>query len=266
MSNNTTGNDNTAVGYAALAFNGLGDNNTGVGSGAGRSNTSGSDNTAIGVNALYTNNSGVSNTVLGVDALYSNALSSFNTAIGRAALLSATGSSNTALGYNSGNAITTGSNNVILGSYTGSAAPISVTGSNWIVLSDGAGSVRQAIDSAGNSQFLTGAVVVYAPDPAPFSGATTLTNANLQKQILSTNGTSFTLTMPLGTTLDTLVTWAGVDLGFDFSLINIASGTITMASTTGVSTFGGMTITTGTSARFRIRRTAASTYVLYRIA
>jgi hypothetical protein len=54
------------------------------------------------------------------------------------------------MGYEAGKAITTGANNTILGAYTGSAAPISATGSNWIILSDGAGNVRGAFDSSGN--------------------------------------------------------------------------------------------------------------------
>ena len=38
-----------------------------------------------------------------------------------------------------------------------------------------------------------------------------------------------------------------------------------MAANTGVTTLGGLTIATGTSAQFRIRRTAANTFVLYRL-
>jgi hypothetical protein len=71
--------------------------------------------------------------------------------------------------------------------------------------------------------------------------------------------------MPLGTTLDTLANWAAVDVGYDFVIINTASGTITMAVNTGVTSVGTLTVLTGISARFRIRRTAASTYILYRI-
>jgi hypothetical protein len=40
-----------------------------------------------------------------------------------------------------GSAITTGQSNTILGTYTGAAAPISATGSLYIVLSDGIGTV-----------------------------------------------------------------------------------------------------------------------------
>ena len=240
--------------------------NTAFGASALTANTTGDLNTAVGYRALYTNTTGSSNVAYGYSALNLNSTGNFNTAIGRNALVNTTGSNNTAVGPSAGEQTTTGSYNTIIGGYDGSAAPISFTGSNWIVLSDGAGSVRQAIDSAGNAQFLTGAVVVYAPAPATtISAATTLTNAQLQGQIVVTSGTAFTLTMPTGTTLNTLISWAGTNLGFDFSVVNTATSTITMAVNTGVTSVGTLTVLTGISARFRIRRTAASTYVMYRV-
>ena len=75
------------------------------------------------------------------------------------------GANNIGIGYDSGSAITTGSNNVVIGGYSGAAAPISATGSNYIVLSDGAGTVRQTIDPSGNVSFtggITSRVVVIA--------------------------------------------------------------------------------------------------------
>jgi hypothetical protein len=48
----------------------------------------------------------------------------------------------------SGSAVTTGSKNVILGNYTGSAAPISATGSNFVVLSDGDGNIVASAKTA----------------------------------------------------------------------------------------------------------------------
>ena len=107
--------------------------------------------------------------------------------------------------------------------------------------------------------------VVPAPAPASISAATTLTNANIQAQIINTTGTSYTLTMPLGTTLESLITWPAVNLATDFWIVNTASGTITMAANTGVTTLGLLTVATNTSARFRIRRTAANTFILYRL-
>lgn len=124
---------------------------------------------------------------------------------------------------------------------------------------------RVRVDAAGNVQALAGAVMKYAPAPASISTTATLTNANIQGQIINTTGTSYTVTMPLGTTLETLATWAATNVAYDFYVINTASGTITMAVNTGVTSLGGLTIATGTSAQFRIRRTAANTFVLYRL-
>jgi len=121
------------------------------------------------------------------------------------------------------------------------------------------------IDVGSNLQMLNGAVVPYAPTPSNSNSAETLTNAKLQSQIINTTGTTFTVTMPLGTTLETLVPWATTNIAYDFYVINTASGTITMAANTGVTTLGGLTIATGVSAHFRIRRTAANTFVLYRL-
>jgi hypothetical protein len=117
----------------------------------------------------------------------------------------------------------------------------------------------------GNIQLQSGVVVVDAPAPTAISTTATLTNADIQSGIINTTGTTYTVTMPLGTTLETLVPWTSVDLGYDFSVINTASGTITIAVNTNVTSLGTLTILTATSARFRIRRTAANTFILYRL-
>jgi hypothetical protein len=150
LANNLGGTSNTAVGSNVLTQNISGNQNTAVGLLASRSNTTGSDNVAIGVNALYSNTIFSGNTAVGSGALYSANGGSNSTVIGYSAGTTAYGGTNTFLGYSSGSAVTSGANNVIIGSYTGSTAPISATGSNYIVLSDGAGTVRQVIDSSGN--------------------------------------------------------------------------------------------------------------------
>jgi len=122
------------------------------------------------------------------------------------------------------------------------------------------------LDSIGNFIVSTGAVVVYQPAPAAISAAATLTNADIQAQIISATGTTYTITMPLGTTLETLITWPAVNLGYNFTVINTATGIITMAVNTGVTSLGLLTIAAATSAQFRIRRTAANTFILYRLA
>jgi hypothetical protein len=167
---NTTGANNVAVGYQAMAGNTTGGNNTALGQSALQFNNA-SNNTAVGYQAGYNTTSAASNCYFGYQAGYTlTASSGGNTFVGQQAGFAfnsasngfhvmvgynagsgvTTGLSNTFLGANAGYGVTTGGKNVIIGAYQGSAAPISATGSNYIVLSDGDGNVRQTIDSSGN--------------------------------------------------------------------------------------------------------------------
>ena len=129
---NTTGNDNTAIGFNALLSNTSGSFNTSTGMDSLYSNTTGSSNTATGFQALYLNNgggntatgifamynntTGGSNCAFGVRALDSNTTANNNTAVGTLALVNNTiGSNNIALGYFAGLHIKTGSNNIEIG-------------------------------------------------------------------------------------------------------------------------------------------------------
>ena len=144
-----TGVDNTAIGYQSAFFNVSGTRVTAVGHRAGL-NTTGSYNTFVGAYSGVTNGSGTNNTFVG-DFSGNLTTGGSNTFVGQGSgQTTSSGVQNAFFGYNSGYGVTTGSNNVIVGAYTGAAAPISATGSNWIVLSDGAGNVRQTIDSSGN--------------------------------------------------------------------------------------------------------------------
>jgi hypothetical protein len=171
---NTSAQYNVFVGYeSGTAFNGTGDTyNTFIGTGSGKATTTGASNTALGGQALNANTTASNNTAVGYQAGYSNTTGANNTAVGyQAGYTGTTAAKNTFLGYQAGydlttgiqntfigsasaygagSAVTTGSKNVILGGYTGSAAPISATGSNYIVLSDGDGNVRGTFDSSGN--------------------------------------------------------------------------------------------------------------------
>jgi hypothetical protein len=153
----------------------------------------------------------------------------------------------------------------------GIAGYLSTTASNKTDLllyygTDAATTEGARLDSAGNFIVSTGASIVYNPAPSStINAATTLTNAQISPQIIVTSGTTFTLTMPLGTTLETLIGWPTTNIGFNFTVINTASGTITMAIATGVTNVGSLTIATGTSANFRLRRQIANTFIMYRI-
>ena len=110
-----------------------------------------------------------------------------------------------------------------------------------------------------------GVIQKYQPAPATANAATTLTIANLKTGIISCTGTTYTLTLPTGTNIDGGFSSMTTDMSFEFSVINAASGTVTMAVNTGVTNVGTLTVLTGISARFSLRRTAANTFVLYRL-
>ena len=106
-----------------------------VGRGTGNAAT----NTAFGANALRASQGGANNTSIGASS----------------GQLITTGGGNTTVGSQAGSAITTGSNNVVIGAYTGAAAPISATGSNFVVFSDGAANIRGYFDATGNLNIRT---------------------------------------------------------------------------------------------------------------
>ncbi len=112
---NTTGAFNTAVGANALRFNTVGSGNTAQGVSALRQSTTGVDNTGVGVRALVANATGDYNTGVGSNALAANTSGARNTAVGVSAL-SATllGTDNLALGFNAGRTLTSGSNNILI--------------------------------------------------------------------------------------------------------------------------------------------------------
>jgi hypothetical protein len=112
---NTTGLNNTFIGYQAGKDNTTGFQNTSVGSLALDANTTGYFNTAVGYSALGLNTIGVQNSALGKSALSKNTADA-NTAVGNAALQeNTTGDSNTAVGNQSLFNNTTGSRNSTLG-------------------------------------------------------------------------------------------------------------------------------------------------------
>lgn len=263
VSSGNFGNSNTAIGDRALSRNTTGTGNVAFGEVACQANTTGYSNAAFGGSALTANTTGLQNTAIGANAIGAGNGGSYNTAIGNSAGYGSYGDNNTYIGYNAGYTMTNGTNNVIIGGYQGGTFPISGSGSGWVVISNGYGSRQLIMDISGNL-FPRAAVMAYTPTPAAISTTATLTNANIQAQIIVTSGTSYTVTMPTGTTLDTLATWFGGDAAYGFTVINTASGTVTMAINTGVTSVGSLAVLTGTSAQFRILRTGPGVFIMYR--
>ena len=149
----------------------------------------------------------------------------------------------------------------------GSTTQCNLGAQNFLVFETNNGSERARIDSSGNTYIEAGLLWQYAPTPTTKAAAATLTAAELATDIITLTGTTYTVTLPTGTAIDTYYTGVPTtNIGYDFHIINTASGTITMAvGASGMTSVGTLTITTGLSAHFRLRRTAANTYVLYRL-
>jgi hypothetical protein len=151
---NISGSDNTLVGHNVGSGMTAASDNTAVGAFT-LIGTTGSEHTAFGGRALVSGNSGNGNTAIGFRSQSTMSTGSRNTSIGwRSMLAVSTGSNNTFIGQSAGSSATTGSNNVIIGSYSGVSSPVLNTGSNFVVLSNGAGAVVQYADVNKNTFFL----------------------------------------------------------------------------------------------------------------
>jgi len=121
MDSNSTGNQNTAIGYNALYTNTTGSGNVAVGENALSLSTTASNNVAIGDEALGANTTGTQNTAVGKDALTNaNGTHHYNTAVGYGALgTQTTATRNTAMGRLAAQVLTTGDNNTCIGEQAG---------------------------------------------------------------------------------------------------------------------------------------------------
>ena len=267
---------NTAIGTDSLKFHNGGNRNTGCGYATLFNHLTGDRNTAIGCDALYTGTSGNDNTAVGNNALYTNLSGSSNTAVGAFANTLATGSRNTSIGYEAGSAITTGSYNVVIGGYTGSAPPISFTGSNNIVISDGAANIRAYYTNATslwtipNDMAIAGKFYKSQPAPTLTTVATTLTIAQLLTYIISATPTTDVIyTLPTGTLVDA-GTSMDINYCFDWNIVNKSAFAITMqaGTTHSIDSFptGGLIVNANSIATFRTTKTAVNTFISYRTA
>jgi hypothetical protein len=253
--NLTTGNNyNTAVGWQAMY--------------GAVSGTNATYNVAIGIQPLYSIAGGGNNVGIGYQALYTVSSGNANTAIGASAGTQlSTGSGNTFLGYFSGSAVSTGSSNVIIGGYSGNNTNFGFdirTQSSFVVLADG--------NTSNTSS--TSIKKIYNPNGVEYtktlvlskSAAYTLTATDLTQYILYVTGAGlWNFTLPTYTAIVTqLVSMPNFNWGFDFIVINAASGAVAVDTATGYSFYGSRTINANTSATFRFVY-AAGSWLVYRI-
>ena len=106
-----------------------------------------------------------------------------------------------------------------------------------------------------------------APANIADGGSMTATAANVLTGIITATPTaSRDIQLPTGANLDLATEWAIGD-SFDFSVITLAAYALTLTVNTNVTIVGSAATaaTSGASARFRCRKTAADTFVVYRI-
>ncbi len=104
------------------------------------------------------------------------------------------------------------------------------------------------------------------PAPAAVPATATLTVANLKTGIItSTSAAATDMTLPTGT--DTQAGFVGTydNFTFEWSVINTGPSLVRVLAGTAHTIVGSGSVATGTSGRFASRRTAANTFVTYRL-
>jgi len=107
------------------------------------------------------------------------------------------------------------------------------------------------------------------PAPANIADGASMiaTAADLLTSIITaTPTTTRNIQLPTGANLDLATEWA-VNDSFDFSVITLAAFALTLTVNTGVTIVGSAATgaSSGAAARFRIRKTAEDTFIVYRI-
>ena len=82
--------------------------------------------------------------------------------------------------------------------------------------------------------------------------------------VTSTTAAAVAGTVPTGTVLDAADEFAISD-SFDFSVIATGGNAFTVTAATGITIVGSAVVATVTSGAFRVRKTAANTFVIYRL-
>lgn len=108
------------------------------------------------------------------------------------------------------------------------------------------------------------------PTPTAKTADATLTIAELLTGVITvTSASAVALTLPTGTLTDAGAAGGTlkVDQSFEFVVINLgsSSGAVTMTAGAGHTYVGAAVQAISTSARYRVRKTAANTYVTYRV-
>jgi hypothetical protein len=101
--------------------------------------------------------------------------------------------------------------------------------------------------------------------PVSYAAAATLVIGDLKNGLVQYTGAAANLTLPTGTLTEGGFSGIYTNMTFEWSVINTGSGTCTIGNGTGHTVTGSATVAAGASGRFASRRTAANTFVSYRL-
>jgi hypothetical protein len=124
------------------------------------------------------------------------------------------------------------------------------------------------IDSVERFRISNEGIQTYAQvAPAAVDATATLSIDNLKTGIItSTTASPVTMTLPTGTLTEAGFINVYANMTFEWSVVNTgATNAVTVNDGTGHTLIGSRTVAAGTSARFASRRTAANTFVSYRL-
>lgn len=112
-----------------------------------------------------------------------------------------------------------------------------------------------------------GTVIYNQPAPAAVDTSATLTVANLTAKIItSTTAAAVTMTLPTGTNMDAGFSGLYTNMAFEWYVINTGgTNAVTVAANTAHTIVGSGTVSANNSGKFLSRRTAATTWVTYRL-
>lgn len=147
---------------------------------------------------------------------------------------------------------------------TGTGPSIAATGGDANI------PVTLAAKGSGNINLpTTGSIVSTQGAPGVLDATGTLTAAMIRARIVtSTSAAAVAATLDTGAAMDTAFAAAfavAVDGSVDWQVINTGPNTFTVTASVGHTIVGAAAVTTATSSLFRSRRTAANTWITYRL-
>lgn len=162
------------------------------------------------------------------------------------------------------------------GAWVGKAGQVAVwTGSAWVFGVPRKGWRAVIEDEGVMTTFVTAwtaglSIYDYKQAPAPTAKTANASLAIaelLTKIVTAASASAVALTLPTGTLTDAGLSAMPVNYSFDWSVINLgsSSGAVTMTAGADHTYVGNAVVAISTSATFRTRKTAANTFVTYRI-